>query len=130
MAPVAAQSTICATGTARRIIKPGQVFNRIHVEDIASTLAAAMAGRGTHAIYNVTDDEPAPPQDVVDFAARLLGTAPPPEVTLDQANLTPMGLSFYAENKRVRNARLKADLGVTLLYPTYREGLRALAAQS
>lgn len=115
-------------GSARRIVKPGQVFNRIHVEDIASVLLAAMSGRGTETIYNVTDDEPAPPQDVVAFAAQVLGVPPPPEVGLDEARLTPMGASFYAENKRVRNARIKSDLGVTLLYPTYREGLRAIAA--
>lgn len=115
-------------GTARRIVKPGQVFNRIHVEDIASVLAAAMAGRGRETIYNVTDDEPAPPQDVVAFAARLLGVPTPPESTLETAGLSPMALSFYAENKRVRNARLKADLGVSLIYPTYREGLRSLAS--
>lgn len=116
-------------GTARRIVKPGQVFNRIHVEDIASVLAAAIAGRGHHTIYNVTDDEPAPPSDVILFAAQLLGQAPPPEIFFADAGLSPMAASFYAENKRVRNTRIKKDLGLTLLYPTYREGLRALAAE-
>ncbi len=115
-------------GSARRIVKPGQVFNRIHVEDIASALVAGIGGRGSEAIYNVTDDEPAAPQDVVAFAARLLEVPPPPELALEAARLSPMGLSFYAENKRVRNARLKADLGVSLMYPTYREGLRSVVA--
>ena len=115
-------------GLARRIVKPGQVFNRIHVEDIASVLAAGIAGRGRHEVYNVADDEPAPPQDVVAFAAQLLGVSPPPEIALQQAGLSGMAASFYGENKRVRNARIKQDLGVALAYPTYREGLRALAA--
>jgi hypothetical protein len=115
-------------GTARRIVKPGQVFNRIHVDDIATVLLAAMAGRGKDSIYNVTDDEPAPPQDVVAFAAQLLGVPPPPEIGLAEADLSAMALSFYGENKRVRNARLKSALGVVLAYPTYREGLRAVAA--
>jgi nucleoside-diphosphate-sugar epimerase len=116
-------------GTARRIVKPGQVFNRIHVEDIASVLAASISGRGQHAIYNVTDDEPAAASDVVLFAAQLLGIEPPPEISCAEAGLSAMAASFYAENKRVRNARIKNDLGVALRYPTYREGLRALAAQ-
>lgn len=115
-------------GTARRIVKPGQVFNRIHVEDIAAILSAAMAGRGTETIYNVTDDEPAAPQDVVAFAAALLGVAPPPEMSFAEAGLSPMAASFYAENKRVRNERVKRDLGIALIYPTFREGLRALSA--
>lgn len=114
-------------GTARRIIKPGQVFNRIHVEDIAAALEAGIAGRGTHSIYNVTDDEPAPPQDVIAYAAQLLGVPMPPDVPFEQAELSPMGASFYAENKRVANARMKRDLGVVLAYPTYREGLAAIA---
>ncbi|MGQ0671591.1 MAG: SDR family oxidoreductase [Hyphomicrobium sp.] len=117
-------------GTARRIVKPGQVFNRIHVDDIASVLAAAMAGRGSKAIYNVTDDEPAPPQNVVAFAAELLGLPPPPEIAFEAAGLSGMALSFYGENKRVRNDRLRSDLGVALAYPTYREGLRSLAGGS
>lgn len=116
------------SGTARRIIKPHQVFNRIHVDDIASVLKAAMAGHGTQALYNVTDNEPAPPQDVMAFAARLLGMDAPPEVPFERAELTDMAATFYAENKRVRNARLSADLGVVLTYPTYREGLRAILA--
>ncbi len=112
-------------GTARRIEKPGQVFNRIHVDDIALTLKAAMKGAGTHSLYNVADDEPAPPQDVICYGAQLLGITPPPIIPFDQANLSPMGRSFYCERRRVRNARIKADLGVELSYPTYREGLAA-----
>ena len=112
-------------GTARRIEKPGQVFNRIHVDDIAVTLKAAMTGAGTHSIYNVTDDKPAPPQDVICYGAKLLGITPPPIIPIEQANLSPMGRSFYSEQRRVRNTRIKADLGVELRYPTYREGLAA-----
>lgn len=113
-------------GTAQRIVKPGQVFNRIHVDDIARTLIASMSGTGQHSVYNVTDNEPAPPQDVVTFAARLMGIAPPPEITFEAANLKPMAASFYSENKRVRNTRIKDDLGVALAFPTYREGLQNL----
>lgn len=115
-------------GTARRIIKPKQVFNRIHVDDIANVLDAAIkASTSKHMIFNVTDDEPAPPQDVVEFAARLLGLPVPPDIPFETAPLSPMGLSFYGENKRVANTRIKAELGVTLLYPTYREGMTAIA---
>lgn len=117
-------------GTARRIIKPGQVFNRIHVEDIAAAVMAGLAGRGTHAVYNVSDDEPAPPQDVIAYAAELLGRAVPPDVPFEASELGPMGRSFYNELKRIKNERLKSDLGVTLRYPTYREGLQALAAEA
>jgi len=114
-------------GSARSIIKPGQVFNRIHVEDIARTLIAAFSRPHLHAIYNVTDDEPAPPQDVTAYAARLLGLPPPPEIPIGEAELSEMGRSFYAENKRVRNDRIRTELGVQLAFPTYREGLAALA---
>jgi nucleoside-diphosphate-sugar epimerase len=117
-------------GTARRVVKPGQVFNRIHVEDIALVLAAAAAGRGSHTLYNVVDDEPAPPQDVVACAARLMGIAPPPEVAFDDAPLTPMGRSFYMANRRIRNRRLHDDLGVTLTFPSYREGLAGILADA
>ncbi len=118
-------------GTARRIIKPGQVFNRIHVDDIAATLARAMvladAGRSPVAdTFNVVDDEPAPPQDVVTYAAMLLGQMPPPEIPFAEAQLTAMAQSFYAESKRVSNQRLKTELGLRLAYPTYREGLAAI----
>ena len=126
--PGQSQLVQLARGTAKRIIKPGQVFNRIHVEDIARTLDASLAQPRPGAIYNVTDNEPAPPQDVVTFAASLCNVAPPPEINLDDAALTEMGRSFYAESKRVRNDLLHSELGVTLAYPTYREGLSALRA--
>lgn len=115
-----------ANGTARRIVKLGQVFNRIHVRDIARVLHASMQQPRAGAIYNVTDNEPAPPQDVVSFAASLRGQAPPAEIAIDDADLSPMGRSFYRENKRVSNALLSNELGVELQYPTYREGLTAL----
>ena len=118
-------------GTARRIIKPGQVFNRIHVEDIAGTLEVAIERpNARHDVFNVTDDEPAPPQDVVAYAAGLLGCPVPPDIPFEQAPLSPMGLSFYAENKRVSNARIKADFGVALQFPTYREGMADIARRS
>ena len=126
--PGQSQLVQLARGTAKRIVKPGQVFNRIHVEDIARTVEASFARPRAGAIYNVTDDEPAPPQDVVTFAASLCSIAPPPEISLDDAGLTEMGRSFYAESKRVRNNLLRDELGVTLAYPTYREGLTALRA--
>lgn len=113
-------------GTARRIIKPGQVFSRIHVEDIASVLEASMARPRPGRIYNVCDDEPAPPEEVIAHAAELLGVPLPPAVPIEEAELTPMARSFYAESKRVSNARMKQELGVELAYPSYREGLRAL----
>jgi nucleoside-diphosphate-sugar epimerase len=113
-------------GTARRIVKPGQVFNRIHVDDVARVLAAAIDKQTGHSIYNVSDDEPAPPQDVLAYAAELVGLSVPPEVAFETAGLTGMAASFWVECKRVGNARIKADLGVELMYPTYREGLRAL----
>jgi nucleoside-diphosphate-sugar epimerase len=115
-----------AAGTARRIVKPGQVFNRIHVDDIAAVLAASLAKPRAGAVYNVADDEPAPPQDVVAFAASLAGVAPPPEEPFAEAALSPMAARFYAESKRASNRLIKEELGVRLAYPTYREGLRAL----
>ncbi len=124
--PGQSQLVQLARGTAKRIIKPGQVFNRIHVEDIARTLDASLERPRPGAIYNVTDNEPAPPQDVVAFAANLCGVVPPPEISIDDANLTAMGRSFYDESKRVRNNLLRDELGVILAYPTYREGLKAL----
>ena len=118
-------------GTARRIVKPGQVFSRIHVEDIAETLLASIARPDPGAIYNVCDDEPAPPQDVIAHAAALLNLPPPPEVAYADADLSPMARSFYAESKRVSNRRLREELGVALRYPDYRAGLAAvLAAES
>lgn len=114
-------------GEAKRIVKPGQVFNRIHVRDIAQAIEAAYARRA-NGVFNICDDEPAPAQDPVTFAAGLLGTAPPPEIAFDDTkdSMSPMALSFYAESKRVRNTRMKDELGITLAYPSYREGLRAL----
>jgi nucleoside-diphosphate-sugar epimerase len=116
-------------GSARRIVKPGQVFSRIHVEDIAQVLAASVAQPAPGTAYNVCDDDPAPPEDVIEYAARLLGLPPPPAEDWTTADMTPMARSFYAESKRVRNDRIKRDLGVSLLYPDYRAGLAALLAQ-
>ncbi|HEX7776107.1 MAG TPA: SDR family oxidoreductase [Parvibaculum sp.] len=115
-------------GTAKRIVKPGQIFSRIHIDDIAAVLAASMRKPRPGAAYNVCDDEPAPPQEVVAFAAGLLGRAPPPEIAFEDADLSPMARSFYEESKRVSNRRIHDELGVLLRYPTYREGLRALLA--
>jgi nucleoside-diphosphate-sugar epimerase len=117
-----------AAGTARRIVKQGQVFNRIHVADIAAVIEASLQHPRGGAIYNVTDDEPAPPQDVVSFAADLCGVPPPPEIPFAFAELSPMARSFYGESKRVRSALIRSELGVVLRYPTYREGLTALRA--
>ena len=113
-------------GTARRLIKPGQVFNRIHVEDIARAIAAAFRYSGG-GVWNVGDNEPAAPQDVIAYAAGLLGLPVPPGQDFDTAELTPMARSFYSENKRVSNQRLREVLGVELAYPNYREGIAALA---
>lgn len=113
-------------GTARRIVKPGQVFSRIHVEDIAQVLMASLAAPNPGAVYNLCDDDPAPPQDVIACAARMLGLEPPEEIPFDQAQMTPMARSFYADSKRVRNDRIKRELGVQLKYPDYRSGLRAI----
>lgn len=113
-------------GTARRIDKPGQVFSRVHVDDIVQVLRASMAKPLPGAAYNVTDDEAAASPDVIAFAAGLLGLSPPPLIPFAEAALSPMAASFYAESKRVRNERIKRELGVTLRYPTYREGLRAI----
>ena len=115
-------------GGARRIAKPGQIFNRAHVEDIAQAIGLALAAPGPGGVWNVTDEEPAPPQDVIAFAAQLLGLEPPPEEAFDTADMTPIARSFYADNKRVSIAKLKRELGFKPKYPTYREGLRALAA--
>ena len=109
-------------GKSRRIVKPGQVFNRIHVDDIAriTELAAAARLDGT---FNLSDDEPAPPQDVIAHAAAMLDIEPPPAIAIQDAEMTPMQASFYADNKRCSNAAIKQALGIELLYPTYREGL-------
>ncbi len=115
-------------GRARRLIKPGQVFNRIHVDDIATAVDASLTRTIQSRIYNITDDEPAAPQDVVAYAAKLLGLPIPPDIDFATATLTEMGRSFYSESKRVGNERMKTELGVTLAYPTYREGLTAIAS--
>lgn len=115
-------------GKAQRIVKRGQVFSRIHVEDLAAVLRASMAKPDPGAIYNVCDDDAAPPQTVVAYACELLGVEPPPEVAYETAQLSAMARSFYVDNKRVRNDRIKEELGVKFKYPTYREGLRAILA--
>jgi len=120
-------------GDARRIIKPGQVFNRIHVDDIAGAVAHLIgaAGKSPPPIaVNITDDLPAPPEDVIAHAAGLLGVAPPPEVAFEMADLSEMARSFYSENKRVSNKLLCKGLGYRLKYPTYREGLAAILRAS
>lgn len=114
------------SGKARRIIKAGQVFSRIHVEDIAQVLQASLDRPRPGAIYNLCDDDPAPPQDVIAYAAQLLGLPAPPEEDFETAEMTPMARSFYAESKKVRNELIKNELGVTLKYPNYRAGLEAM----
>ena len=115
-------------GTARRIIQPGQIFGRIHVDDIAQVLAASIRHPNPGAAYNVCDDNPCPPEEVIAHAARLLGMPEPPAVSFDaiKATMTPMALGFYSESKRVRNSRIKEDLGVRLKFPDYPAGLAAL----
>ncbi|MET4275227.1 MULTISPECIES: SDR family oxidoreductase [unclassified Bradyrhizobium] len=112
-------------GTVRRIIKPGQVFNRIHVDDIANAIIAAVR-HPSGGIWNVCDDEPAPPQDVIAYAAKLMNVAPPPEEAFETAEMSAMARSFYASSARVSNAKMKRELGVTLAYPTYRHALDTL----
>ena len=113
-------------GSAKRIIKPGQIFSRIHVDDIAGGLAASIAKPNPGRAYNVCDDEPCPPQEVVEYAANLLGLPVPPEIPFEDANLSPMAKSFYADSKWVSNKRMKNELAYMLIYPTYREGLTAI----
>ncbi|MGO4851847.1 SDR family oxidoreductase [Phaeovulum sp. W22_SRMD_FR3] len=113
-------------GSAQRVIKPGQLFSRVHVEDIGQVLAASIAQPHPGAIYNVCDNDPAPPEDVLTYAAELLGVDLPPAVSWDEAEMTPMARSFYAESKKVRNDRMLRELGITLRYPDYRAGLQAL----
>ncbi|MDB5360809.1 MAG: family NAD(P)-dependent oxidoreductase [Rhodospirillales bacterium] len=113
-------------GRAQRVVKRSQVFSRVHVDDIAQVLAASIARPRPGAVYNVCDDNPAPPDEVIAYACELLGVAPPPEVPFGQADLSDMARSFYADNKRVSNRLIKAELGVDLAYPDYRIGLRAL----
>ena len=117
-------------GTAKRVVKRGQVFNRIHVEDIAQAIDAALTRRAS-GIFNVADDEPTPPGEPLAFAAQLLGVPPPPEIPYEQAQaaMSPLAKSFWQECRRVNNDKFKRELGVTMQYPTYREGLRALFEQ-
>ena len=115
-------------GTARRIDRPGQVFSRIHVEDLARVLLASIGQPRPGAVYNVCDDEPAAPEAVVAHAAALLGVPAPPLTPLAEAGLSPMALSFYDDNKRVRNGLIKRELGAVLRYPDYRAGLAAILA--
>ncbi|MFO1070405.1 MAG: SDR family NAD(P)-dependent oxidoreductase [Geminicoccaceae bacterium] len=115
-------------GTARRIVKPGTVFSRIHVDDIASVLEASIARPRPGAVYNVCDDEPEAAAEIVRYAAELMGVEPPPEQDYATAELSPMARTFYRDSRRVRNRRIREELGVELAYPTYREGLQALLA--
>lgn len=115
-------------GRAKRIVKPGQIFSRIHVADIAQALEASMARPNPGAAYNLCDDDPAPPSDVIAFAAALLNRPPPPEIPFEQAELSPIARSFYDDSKRVSNSRIKRELGVALRYPSYRIGLPAILA--
>jgi nucleoside-diphosphate-sugar epimerase len=115
-------------GTARRLVKPGQVFSRIHVDDIAQTLAASIAQPNPGAAYNVCDNDPAPPEDVLSYAAHLLGLPDPPELDFATADLSPMVRSFYSESKRVSNHRIRTELGILLHFPDYRSGLAGLLA--
>ncbi|WP_411817409.1 SDR family oxidoreductase [Hyphococcus sp. DH-69] len=112
--------------TAKRIVKPGQVFSRMHVDDIACALKADIEQPFTYDLFNLADDEPSPPHEVVEYACTLLGKDLPPLIPFEEADLSPMAKSFYADNKRVSNKRMKDALGVKLKYPTYREGLRAI----
>lgn len=114
-----------ANKTAKRIIKPGQVFNRIHVDDIGQVCALA-AEKCLNGTFNLTDDEPAPPQDVVTLAAKMIEKRAPKQVDFAEADMTEMARSFYADNKRVSNAAIKKALGFELRHPTYREGLEAI----
>jgi nucleoside-diphosphate-sugar epimerase len=114
-------------GTARRVNKTGQVFNRMHVDDIAGALDAAMSGGGHDcSVFNLVDDLPAPPQGVIAYAAERMGVPPPPEISFEAADMTDMARSFYGENKRVSNKRMKEMLGYKPMYPTYRDGLSAI----
>ncbi|TAN50702.1 MAG: SDR family oxidoreductase [Rhodospirillales bacterium] len=114
------------TGTAKRILKPGQVFSRIHVEDIAGAVMASLAKPMPGEVYNLCDDDPAAPDEVISYAAGLLGMPPPPAIPFEQAGLSPMARSFYADNKRVSNRKMKELLGYRLRYPSYKDGLKAI----
>ena len=114
------------SGKAQRVIKQGQIFSRIHVEDIAGVLLASINNPNPGRVYNLADDEPCPPQDVIAYAAELLGLPIPPDIPFEDAKLSAMAKSFYADSKRVSNARIKNELGYELKYPNYRVGLKAL----
>lgn len=113
-------------GTARRIVKPGQVFSRIHVDDIVQVLLASLKQPNPGRAYNLADDMPGPPQDVIETAARMIQMPVPPDIPFETADLSPMARSFYADNKRTSNARIKEELGVKLLFPDYHAGLQAI----
>ena len=115
-----------ANGTARRIIKQGQVFNRIHVDDIAGSIKLCLLHDQAQGVWNVCDDLPSPPQDVVTLAAQIMGVAPPPEIAFEEAQMSPMARSFYGECKRVSNQALKSRLGWQLIHPTYQEALASM----
>jgi nucleoside-diphosphate-sugar epimerase len=110
-------------GIARRLLKPGHVFNRVHVDDIVQTVLASMAKPAPGTIYNIADDEPCASHEVIAEACSLLDVPPPPLISIDEANLAPITQSFYSDNKRVSNTRIKESLGVALKYPTFRDGL-------
>lgn len=112
--------------TAKRIIKADQVFSRIHVDDIAQIVTASLHAPDAGAIYNLCDDDPAPPQDVIAYAAELLGKPLPPAIPFDEADMSPMARSFYSESKRVDNAKIKREIGITLIHPDYKSGLSAM----
>ena len=113
-------------GKAAKIIKPGQVFNRIHVQDIIQTLLASISQPKPHTIYNLCDDNPAPPQDIIAYAAKILNVNEPPTIRFEDANLSEMAKSFYEENKRVSNQLIKTELGIKLMYPDFKAGLKNL----
>ena len=119
----------CLQGNAVKIIKPGQVFSRMHIRDIVQTLIASISKPKPYSIYNLCDDNPAPPQDVLSYAAKLLSVEQPPTVSFEDADLSEMARSFYAENKRVSNNLIKSELGVNLMYPDYKAGLENLFDQ-
>ncbi len=116
------------SGVARRINKPGHAFSRIHVEDIVQVIMASMSNIAAGEIYNVCDDEPAPSHEVIDYACQLLGIESPPLIDFDKVDMAPITRSFYADNKRVKNDKIKNELGITLKYSNYREGLKACLA--
>ncbi|MGB0577732.1 MAG: SDR family oxidoreductase [Alphaproteobacteria bacterium] len=118
------------SGRARRIIKPGHLFSRIHVEDIVTVLEASIARARPGSVYNVCDDEPAMSSNVMEYAADLLGVEPPPAIPFTSKSLSEMARSFYADNRRVDNQLIKSALGVTLNYPDYRAGLKAILAET